>query len=340
MRGGLRQTVHRLAQRYRACEAMRVEKQEFVRRSAAMENKPSWRAYRAAYAHTRCSAREYFIFRFYEKSRVECDSYLTLRRRDRFIHQIGDDETSNSSVPGNKILFNRLFEGYLRREWLNLAACTPEEFAAFVRKHGKVMLKPACGGCGKGISLYRYEGDAAAAARHAALAGEAMLAEEMSVQHAQLNRLNPHCLNTVRVVTYTDCDEVHIVLATLRSAKGNGMVDNFHAGGICMAVDLQTGAVTSDGMDEEARVFSVHPLTGTPLRGFRLPNWEKAMDVVRRAAREMYALPRCRFLGWDVAFLENGEVAVIECNWRQGVEAQMPHAKGIFYELEALRKKR
>ena len=81
--------MHRLAQRYRACEAMRVEKQEFVRRSAAMENKPSWRAYRAAYAHTRCSAREYFIFRFYEKSRVECDSYLTLRRSDRFIHHIG-----------------------------------------------------------------------------------------------------------------------------------------------------------------------------------------------------------------------------------------------------------
>ena len=67
---------------------------------------------------------------------------------------------------------------------------------------------------------------------------------------------------------------------------------------------------------------------------------EKALDVVRRASRIMYELPKCRFLGWDIAFLANGEVAVLECNWRQGVETQIPHGRGMYHELEALKAKR
>lgn len=56
------------------------------------------------------------------------------------------------SVPGNKILFNLLFGEFLCREWLNPTACTAQEFAAFVKKHGTVMVKPACDGCGPGHS--------------------------------------------------------------------------------------------------------------------------------------------------------------------------------------------
>ena len=48
--------------------------------------------------------------------------------------------------------------------------------------------------------------------------------------------------------------------------------------------------------------YPTHPLTGTKLNGFQLPNWDKALDVLHRASREMYALPGCRYLGWDIAF--------------------------------------
>ena len=113
------------------------------------------------------------------------------------------------------------------------------------------------------------------------------------------------------------------------------MVDNFHAGGIAMAVDLETGRISSDGIDGGLRRFSTHPLTQTPLRGFPLPNWEAALSVVRRASREMYHLPRCRFLGWDVAFLRDGRAAIIECNWQQGVQTQAPHDRGFRLALKA-----
>ena len=41
-----------------------------------------------------------------------------------------------------------LFGKYLAREWLNPTSATPAQFAAFVKKHGRVMLKPACDGKG------------------------------------------------------------------------------------------------------------------------------------------------------------------------------------------------
>ena len=163
--------------------------------------------YLDAYAQTGCGIPEYFLFKFYAKSREERDTYLTYERRDRFIHSIHDDESCNATVPGNKVLFNMLFGKYLAREWLNPTSATPAQFAAFVKKHGRVMLKPACDGKGHGISIYGYTTDEDARALHSSLVGTSMLVEELLVQHPQLDRINPHCINTVRVATYTDRDD-------------------------------------------------------------------------------------------------------------------------------------
>lgn len=342
LKSNVREAVHRVAQKYRERQKENEWKREFDEMRAvhgAMAAKATWQDYLDAYGHTRCSVREYFLFKFYEKDRETRDSYLTLQRRNRFIHQIHDDESCNATVPGNKVLFNMLFEPYLCREWINPTVATAEEFVAFVKKLGKVMLKPACDGKGHGITIYEYTTDEDAAALHDTLVGAAMIAEEVLVQHPQVDLLNPNCINTVRVATYTDRDDEHMVLASLRSARGDAIVDNFAAGGIHMAVDVKTGVICSDATDEEMHVYPTHPLTGTKLKGFQLPNWDKALDVLHRASRDMYALPGCRYLGWDIAFLKNGEVSVIECNWRQGVEAQQPHSRGIYHELDALRQK-
>ena len=335
-----RQAVHRLAQRYRRHEQRQKERGDFQRLCAVHGLRLSWRNFLDVKEQTGCSVREYFLFRFYERPAALRETFMTTVQRDAFVACIGDDSSCNASTPGNKILFNMLFEPYLCREWLNPTAASPEEFAAFVKRHGRVMVKPAGDGQGKGIFVYAYESDEAAKALHEALADKAMLVEQMPAQHPQLDRLNPNCLNTVRFTTYTDRDAAHILMATLRSATDESAVDNFHAGGIAMAVDLDTGRVVSDGVDEEGRRFSAHPHTHVPLHGFQLPNWREALSVVRRASREMYHLPRCRFLGWDIAFLQGGQIAILECNWQQGMQTQAPHERGFRLALKALDKRR
>ena len=339
---GALEMARRGAKKYRAYLKMRDRKARFVRLKAAhgaMAEKATFRDYRDAFEQTGCCVEEYFLFQFYLKDRAERDTYLTYDRRYHFIQAINDDQTTNATVPGNKVLFNMLFDKYLAREWINPTSATPEAFAAFVKKHGKVMLKPACDGKGHGISIYEYTTDEDVRALHSRLMGASMLAEEVLRQHPALNEINPNCINTVRVATYTDRYDEHILLATLRTARGVSIVDNFDAGGIHVAVDLATGKLCSNATDEQMHDYPTHPLTGTKLNGFQLPNWDKALDVLHRASREMYALPGCRYLGWDIAFLENGEIAIVECNWRQGPQAQQPHAHGYYHELLAASQK-
>ena len=95
----------------------------------------------------------------------------------------------------------------------------------------------------------------------------------------------------------------------------------------------RTGLITADGVDQDFRRIARHPLTGTALKGFQIPNWDKAIDVVERAARLAYTLPQCRWIGWDLAFLADGDVAIIEGNWRPGTLAQNTHPRGIYHEL-------
>ena len=106
-----------------------------------------------------------------------------------------------------------------------------------------------------------------------------------------------------------------------------------------VAVDWKTGQFIADGIDQDFRRIATLPLTGTVLKGFQVPNWDKALDAVRRAARKAYALPQCHWIGWDLAFLANEEVAIVEGNWRQGPLAQNTHPRGIYHELKELSKK-
>ena len=48
-------------------------------------------------------------------------------------------------------------------------------------------------------------------------------------------------------------------------------------------------------------------MTGTQIQGFQFPDWEAAMDMVRQAA-EM--IPELGYLGWDIAFTEEGPILV------------------------------
>ena len=334
----LREAVHVCAQRYRQYAGDRRAKKEFERHCKTLGLELPWKDYLRARKQTGCEVREYFAFEFYKKDDAQRDTYLTLQRHDAFTKAVGVVNRA-ITIPGNKVLFNMIFGAFLQREWINPSACTAEEFIAFVKKHGRVMVKPSDSCSGKGIHIFAYEDDEKTRACYDELVGTGALAEELLKQHPQMDRLNPHCINTVRVATYTDRDDVHILFATARSGMNESIVDNFGAGGVSVAVDWKTGKIIADAIDQEYRRIATLPMTGTTLQGFQIPNWGKALDVVRRAARLAYTLPQCHWIGWDLAFLANDEVAIVEGNWRQGPLSQNTHPKGIYHELKELSKK-
>ena len=95
--------------------------------------------------------------------------------------------------------------------------------------------------------------------------------EDVIVQNQEMARLNPSCLNTLRIVTVLNGQGPHIVYAFVRIGNSDRPVDNLHSGGMFAPIDLDTGKISAPGYDKNQRTFETHPLTGVKLVGFQIP---------------------------------------------------------------------
>ena len=137
-----------------------------------------------------------------------------------------------------------------------------------------------------------------------------------------MSSLNPSSVNTLRIVSISSKTEpvtpdgkfVDIAYVCLRIGGGDACVDNYHSGGMAVAVDLQTGCVVTDGVNEQGKIIAVHPKTGVTFRGFKVPYFKEALDMVIEACEKNQL---GAYIGWDVAISENGPV-LIEVNQRPG----------------------
>ncbi|HYD08322.1 MAG TPA: sugar-transfer associated ATP-grasp domain-containing protein [Reyranella sp.] len=128
------------------------------------------------------------------------------------------------------------------------------------------------------------------------------------VNHPEIVDLTPGALSTVRLLTIlNEQGEPEAVNAAFRMAiSRSSAVDNFHAGGIAAAVDMETGtlgAATGLGLGGDFRWHETHPLTGGRIRGRRLPHWPEAVALAVAAHR--LVAPRV-MVGWDIGFLPEG----------------------------------
>ncbi len=275
------------------------------------------------------SPAEYAQLNFDKKSDRERARYFTMFRFERFIKKAN---TGDKELFINKAAFNERFAAYLHRDWLDVSKAGFDEFAAFIRSHGQVMIKATSLSCGKGITKYAY--DPADDLRALYDANRDMLLEQVIVQHRELAAFNPASTNVPRLNTMVDGQgNVHVFSAFLRTGAGDAVVDNLGAGGMAAHIDVDTGVVTTPAIDMHRREYIVHPLSGQVFPGFRVPRWEEAKSAVIAAAREV---PGMRYIGWDVAVTDDG-VCLIEGNDRADIcVRQFVDRQGWYKQLRAM----
>ncbi len=130
--------------------------------------------------------------------------------------------------------------------------------------------------------------------------------------HRELCEITAGALPTVRVLTcLNETRQPEVITAMLRTSFGrNVTVDNLHQGGIGALVDLDTGALSKSsnlGSDATIGWFSVHPNTGAPIEGRRIPCWEQVKADAVTAHRHF--MDRV-VIGWDIAILEDGPIFI------------------------------
>jgi hypothetical protein len=205
-----------------------------------------------------------------------------------------------------------------------------------------LFIKPMRGCGGRGAVCWEYQGDGTYRANHGAVLSEEALTAAVAeasrhqnliiqprlVNHAELRRLTPNGLCTVRALTCrNECGDFELTHAVFRMpVRADAAVDNFHAGGLAAPIALADGwlgRATSLGLSPGASWHDTHPTTGGRILDYRLPFWDAVVALVVRA----HALfPDLVALGWDVAILDDGP-CLVEVNKGPDVDLiQRPHA--------------
>ncbi|MCC8357639.1 MAG: hypothetical protein LJU34_07420, partial [Oscillospiraceae bacterium] len=165
--------------------------------------------------------------------------------------------------------------------------------------------------CGKGVAVYYTAAQEPRALYDRLMADRAFLIEDVVVQCGAMASLCPSSVNTVRLVTILNGDEVSIVAGCVRMGRGESVVDNFNHGGIAATIDTSRGVLCTDGYDKYRATYPVHPATGQAIIGVVIPQWEEIKALVTAGAREV---PEVRYVGWDVAITRDDGPVFIEGN--------------------------
>ncbi len=250
---------------------------------------------------------DYDLFEMYNLTDEERDTYITRGRNNALIAKYNNPEYNY--IFRNKYEFNKRFKKYLKRDFIKVLDTPKEDVIKFMKKHQVFMAKPITGTCGKGIEKINIKDYKSLEELYAYLSGKGMNfeLEELIEQSKEVNKIYAGSINTVRIVTILDEEDVpHIICAYFRIGNGK-YVDNFNSGGMVAPVNEETGEVIDKAIDKNKNLYEVHPATGTKIKGFKFPDWEEALKLVKEATHEV---PELRYVGWDVCFSKVGPVLV------------------------------
>lgn len=247
---------------------------------------------------------DYLEFEFYNLNREQRKTYLTNGKNNEIIKRFNNKEYWH--ILDDKGTFNDYFKEYLNRDYLKPNS-SKKEFEKFIKGKDKVVCKPVDGVGGKGIkiretdypNLYSKYKD--------------YLMEEYIVQHEDLSKVYSGSVNSLRLFTFFDGENSYL-LQTIIKFGNNGFVDNFSSGGMYAFVDDE-GKVITPAIDQMDNEYIVHPESKEKILGFKVPNFDKACEVVLNASKKINEV---KYIGWDVAITKD-KACIIEGNSYPGV---------------------
>jgi len=273
------------------------------------------------------SMSEYKMYHLNRTTLEEKRAYLNDNDRKRLIKEINTEATFD--MLNNKYALYEKLKDYFGRE---LYAVNSEEdfegFCDYVSRHPVFVCKPLNDSLGRGISLVTIEPGADLRAEFRSLLDEKLtfLMEERVICDERLAAFNRDSLNTVRLITYYDGEQVSFMGGFLRTGRPGSFVDNAGAGGIFSSVDCATGRLNSVGGDENGNLYEEHPDSHIRYYGFQLPDWQKALELGKKVCEEIGE--RC-IIGWDLALNDRGDWVIIEGNGIPQFVHQGPLGYGV-----------
>ena len=285
----------------------------------------------------RTIAEQYFEKFFYRKGAHDFNDYLLT---ESMLHKCWNLNNANYiSVLDNKYLFEQFFTHYhlkvVKSHAYNINSVflangaviqvnSKEEFTDFLMNLQKdspgscgIFIKKKEGSCGgKGIfklspAEINVNNPQLEVVFHNVIRSSYIFQEEV-IQHEGISALNPYCLNTIRIDTFTNKQNISKILSSfIRLGVNRSYVDNVSSGGVFVGINLKDGTLCAEAYSDfshgKGKTFKVHPETALKFEGYRIPYFQEAKELAIAAAQR---LPQVKIIGWDIAIQPDGPVLI------------------------------
>ena len=246
---------------------------------------------------------DYKTIAMYNLNRAQRNTHITRGIFNHYIKKYNNQDYIHFFLYKNE--FNEKFFEYSKRDWLLLDGNNEEAFKDFLKDKKEIIAKPLTGTHGKGVIKI-----ASSKANYQELISKDLLMVEEVIQQVDImNKLNPSSINTVRVLTFYNEGKAQILRTSLRIGN-KGVVDNFSGGGMLTQIDPKTHKVQFPAVDKEGKVYYQHPVTGTEIIGFEIPQYDEIIETCLKACS---LIEEVKIVGWDVAISKKG-ICLIEGN--------------------------
>lgn len=251
---------------------------------------------------------DYLLFEMWRLNKDERKTVLTRGKNNVFVKYYNNPSYNHIFL--NKNEFNEKFKKYLNREYIILNGNNKDEFNKFLKGKKVIFCKPTSGTHGDSmekIVINEFKGDLYDYLYNKNL----ILVEEVVIQCEEMNKLYPYAINTVRIITVHKYEgEVLVVAAYQRIGNHGYIVDNYNGGGMVVPINEKTGIIEYPAVDKRKQIYYKHPMTDTPIVGFKVPKFSSAVNLAKKAAK---VIDEIRYVGWDIAITDKGPV-IIEGN--------------------------
>lgn len=131
----------------------------------------------------------------------------------------------------------------------------------------------------------------------------------------------------IRVVLFRDQPAMAMVRLPTKASGGRA---NLHQGGIGAGIHLDTGLTHHAVLRD--RAVEIHPDTGLPVVGLRIPDWQQILDLSVRVSQAV----GLGYLGVDIVLDAHHGPMLLEANARPGLAIQIANGLGLLPRLLAI----
>ena len=242
---------------------------------------------------------DYFRGNYINLTKEEKKYFFTAKKFYKFLSYMNDSRYQ--IILNDKLVFNKYFSKYIKRDWLNLRTATLDEFKKFTKNKNIIFAKEVHGEGGHGISKINLKEVEIEKLYQKLIKNKQFLVEDEIKQSNELNEINPSVVNSFRIVTIYKDGKVYLVNNALRVNQGNndviGCTDDVY-----FSLN-EEGKIISNVIDDYGNIYLKHPLTNKLFSEVKIPHVKEAFELVKKLHLE---IPMVRYIGWDIAFTNDG----------------------------------